>query len=240
MSTEQQQDTTNLDDLATILDGPEGLDDLSDVEPEKQPEPEKAAEDAAPKDAPTKDDGTVPLSVLTSTRHDLQAQLEYWKGLAQKQEAQAPSEEIDFVAEPDKALSAIEQRMDQRLQQQRNQLSLAYATRTHGREAVNAAYQALQAAGDAATVQTLSADPDPYGAMVDWHKRQQVMTEIGDPAAYRERVRREILAEIQAKSTVAQAKATPQPAASLAGDPNMSSAISDDLDDLEALIGKGG
>lgn len=40
--------------------------------------------------------------------------------------------------------------------------------------------------------------PNRYAAAVQWHKRQQAQAEIGDdPAAFREKVRQEVLAELQ-------------------------------------------
>jgi hypothetical protein len=40
--------------------------------------------------------------------------------------------------------------------------------------------------------------PNRYAAAVQWHKRQQAQAEIGDdPAAFKERVRQEVLAELQ-------------------------------------------
>jgi hypothetical protein len=55
--------------------------------------------------------------------------------------------------------------------------------------------------------------PSPYLALVDWHKRQVAAAEIGDdPAAYREKLKAEILAELQSDVS-SRAPAQQQPAA---------------------------
>lgn len=44
----------------------------------------------------------------------------------------------------------------------------------------------------------IKASPHPYADLVNWHNRRKAMADIGeDPAAYRERVRQELLAELQ-------------------------------------------
>ena len=256
MSTEPQAAPAVDDDLSSILDGPEMLDDMAeppeveakpdDPAPKADVEPEGLEKTAAPGPVtePEKAPETVPLSVLIETRKDLQAQAEYWRARAEQgPKAEPATEELDFVAEPDRALSAIDQRINAATTKARNDLSLVYAQRHHGEDTVQTAFQALQASGDQAAVSTVMASVDPYGEMVKWHQRAQVLAEIGDdPAAYRERIRREAIAEIQAQQTVKAVKGAPQPAGSLADGPNLgqNTATQFDLDDISALIGKGG
>lgn len=86
------------------------------------------------------------------------------------------------------------------------------ATQSVGAEAVKSAREALEAEvrsgrlpGDKVN-EMLSASPDPYGEIVRWHQgrqhqqaQQKIQQEIGgDLNAYREKVRAEILAEMQA------------------------------------------
>jgi hypothetical protein len=84
----------------------------------------------------------------------------------------------------------------------REQVSQMMAIEKHGSEKVEAAYQALaNAIGSDPQVQDtyrrIMAAPHPYGELVTWHE-QQVLSEIGsDPKAYRERLRAELLAELQ-------------------------------------------
>ena len=60
--------------------------------------------------------------------------------------------------------------------------------------------QAVEAARDAALQAGLGNhflnQPDPYEAVMEWHRGQQAAREIGDPAAYKEKLKQEILAEL--------------------------------------------
>jgi hypothetical protein len=128
-------------------------------------------------------------------------------------EAQAP----DFWEAPE---TAIDHRLtqaitplQQALMAQREGMSRMMAVEKHGEEAVNEAYQALaamKAAGGPefqATFQQVMSSPHPYGALVAWHGKQKVMSEIGsDPAAYREKLKAELLAEMQANGGQPQAQ----------------------------------
>lgn len=115
----------------------------------------------------------------------------------------------DFWEAPE---TAIDHRLTQAitpiqkaLADQREGMSRMMAVEKHGEDAVNEAYQALaqmKAAGSPefqATYQQVMSSPHPYGALVAWHGRQKVMSEIGsDPAAYKEKLKAELLAELQA------------------------------------------
>ncbi|WP_046865929.1 hypothetical protein [Microvirga massiliensis] len=85
----------------------------------------------------------------------------------------------------------------------REQVSQMMAVEKHGSERVEAAYQALaNAIGSDPQVQEayrrIMAAPHPYGELLAWHEQQQVLSEIGrDPRAYREKLRAELLAELQ-------------------------------------------
>lgn len=71
----------------------------------------------------------------------------------------------------------------------------------HG-DAVDAAEQAFMLAVQNRTVDAADFDkvlkaPNRYSAAVEWHKRSQAQAEIGDPVAFKEKLRAEILAELQ-------------------------------------------
>jgi hypothetical protein len=97
----------------------------------------------------------------------------------------------------------------------REQVSQMMAVEKHGSEKVEAAYQALaNAIGSDPQVQEayrrIMAAPHPYGELLAWHEQQQVLSEIGsDPRAYREKLRAELLAELQ--SGVPRATHSPGP-----------------------------
>jgi hypothetical protein len=125
----------------------------------------------------------------------------------QKAKEQPP---VDFFQDPDAALAQrltpFEQRLDAVTQRLTLRASKAEAIAIHGKEAVAKMEQAIgeaMEAGDPEVVQQLRsqliASDDPVGLAMSWHQRRSVMSEVGtDPVAYREKLRAEILAEIQA------------------------------------------
>jgi hypothetical protein len=125
----------------------------------------------------------------------------------QPQQPKAPAPEFNW----DNPLNTVDERVvaavspiEQKIAQQGERFSKALAVDKHGAEAVDAAYEAMSrnitANPQAAQFdyQRIMASPHPYGALVDWHKAQELASEVGaDPAAYREKLKAEILAEIQ-------------------------------------------
>jgi hypothetical protein len=94
------------------------------------------------------------------------------------------------------------------------------AVKDHGKEAVDAAKAALQDAvqrGELdgnAIKQQLRQSRDPMDDIIKWHKQHTTISQIGtDPDAYRERLRAEILAEMNGTPAAqpGQAPATPTP-----------------------------
>ena len=66
----------------------------------------------------------------------------------------------------------------------------------HGDALVNEAFAAAQQTGMLARFQQ---DSDaPWEDCLEWYTNHKALTEIGDPSAYRERVRQEVLAELKA------------------------------------------
>lgn len=116
---------------------------------------------------------------------------------------QQPEQKPDFFADPEAATRGI---VSPHIQQVQN---LVYA---NAREVANgldgedkvleaqAAFDAARANGslDPADYHKVMNSPNPFRAAVRWHKRTSVLKEIGDdPEKYRERVKAEILAELQ-------------------------------------------
>ncbi len=125
--------------------------------------------------------------------------------VTQLQPKAAPQQAPDFWEAPETAidhrLSQAITPIQQALMAQREGMSRMMASEKHGEEAVNEAYQALAAMRGAPEFQSVydqvMSSPHPYGALVAWHGKQKVMSEIGsDPAAYREKVKAELLAEM--------------------------------------------
>lgn len=142
-------------------------------------------------------------------------QLQQWL-LAQQQAQQPKPQAPDFWEAPE---NAIDYRVQQEvapikslLQRQREEFSMLQAVDKHGQETVDAAFVEMRSrmASDPMSAKPdydrIMSSPHPYGALVDWHKKQQVMAEIGsDPAAYKEKLKAELLAEMQQQTPAAPA-----------------------------------
>lgn len=120
--------------------------------------------------------------------------------LPQPQQAPAP----DFFENPAAFVQQHTAPLEQQMQAQREQFSRMMAEDKFGAEAVQTAYAELEKRaksdpqGSYADYVRVMQSPHPYAALVQWHKQQQVMAEIGtDPVAYREKVKAELLAELQ-------------------------------------------
>lgn len=109
--------------------------------------------------------------------------------LTPKEEAKAP----DFWEDPTAFVQGALTPVQQQMQQQREQFSKMLAVQAHGKETVDAAYQALgsqlQSGNPAAQAeyQTIMKSEHPFDALVGWHKRQQTLQMVGnDPNAWLE------------------------------------------------------
>jgi len=115
-----------------------------------------------------------------------------------------PAQAPDFFENPQGAVRAELEPLVRAQAAQREQFSLMMAAEKHGEQIVNEAYQWL-AARKGQDPQAFQADytrimsaPHPYGELVKTFKQSQVLREIGDdPASYKERIKAEILAELQ-------------------------------------------
>lgn len=108
-----------------------------------------------------------------------------------------------FWENPDEFLAERLAPVQQTVQQQRFEMSRMLAEANLGADAVKAADDALGElikANDpsVATLQaTIANSRHPYADLVAWHTKRQATADIGDdPAAYRERVKAELMAEL--------------------------------------------
>jgi hypothetical protein len=108
-----------------------------------------------------------------------------------------------FFTDPRAAVRGEVQPLLEQIQQQVMAQAQLVASSVHGADKVQTAEQAFMQAVNARTVdpadyQRVVNSPNRWDAAVQWFKRQQALTEIGDdPAAYRERIKAELLADIQ-------------------------------------------
>lgn len=105
----------------------------------------------------------------------------------------------------------------QTVESQRLQMSeMLEMQKPNGPEAIEAATTAIEQAvktdpAARADLQRIMKSAHPYGELLGWHKRHQVQAEIGnDPAAYRERLKAELLAELQQQQTATPDEPKPQ------------------------------
>jgi hypothetical protein len=188
----------------------------------QQPAPEapQAAEQQPQEQPPANPlDGYVPIQTLDARLSKQEEKLrrefaaEMQQRLAQLQPARPaePPAKIPGIFEsedPDAAIGSRVQQAIQPLQQGQRDIvenfSKMIASDKFGEEAVNAAEAELRnrvasdPRGTLFDYQRIMASPHPYGELVKWHKAQSALSTYGDdPTAYREKLRAEILAEMQ-------------------------------------------
>lgn len=192
----------------------------------KEAKPEAASEPTGDKPAappaattPTVPDGYVPVAALVDQRLEArQAKQRLAELERQLREAQAPkSEPVDFYADPDAAFTQrIQQALSpyqQQLQETRTALLEERLYRIAGGEKAAKIEQELQKAMEAGDpeIQMLSHALQTQGvaavqALVQWYDKRTF-----DPAAERERLKAELLAELQAEGRGPVAQATVPP-----------------------------
>lgn len=175
--------------------------------PQEQPEPTVEAQEAPaePSPEPQKGPEMVPVSVVAGLREEIRQ--------LKQQTATPPPQPPEFIdPEGGQFLLQQVQHMQANMVAQNSEMRARLA---HGSEAVDAAYQAAEAAG---VVDQFRGQKDPWGALTSWHKAQQVQAEIGgDPAAYKARLEAEIRAKVQAEMVAEAAqKRAASPAPSMA------------------------
>lgn len=137
-----------------------------------------------------------------------------------REQPKAPDPWVDPSAH---ATFVARQQVDPLIQQQerqRDDFSRMLAEEKHGTAVVEAAFAALEMAVQRDPYMRLEASRiwnarHPYGALIDWHKNQLALKEIGgDPAAYKTKLRDELLKDPEFRKAVIEAiKAeTTQPA----------------------------
>jgi hypothetical protein len=190
------------------------------VDPTPQPQPHQVPAQAP---APNGNGHMVPLSELLDTRHRAQAAEAKAQEVAARLESiqrhleaqQRPQPQpIDPVADPEGAFrvlaqqnAALQQQMHDQAMHQRANTSEMLARQKYGDAAVDAAREAAVKAGLGTHFLTQS---NPYEAVMTWDRGQKAARDIGDPAAYREKIKAEILAELRGQPAPAQTASVPQ------------------------------
>lgn len=219
------------------------------VHQETTPEPAAPAEPEGEPSGEPSGQKTVPLAALQEERskskrytealsdveRKLSEQNQAWeRRFNQMLEAvkpqQQPQPAPDFFADPDAAmnhrLEPLQQRFEKTISGLALRASRAEALAEYGKEAVADLERAIGeaiAANDPEVFklrQDMLASDHPVGVAMEWHNRRRVLSEVGtDPAAYREKLKAEILAELQ--QTQQPATAAPVMPSNLAGARNV-------------------
>jgi hypothetical protein len=134
---------------------------------------------------------------LRAQMGELQARMQLLErnGPRQPQQQQEPPPAPDMFADPEGWARHREAQIIQRMEAQQVERSLQ-AARAENTEQFDRAYNALAQANDPHALAQIRSSYNPGRALIDWHNRQQLLSDVGnDPAAYRERVRQELMAD---------------------------------------------
>lgn len=170
------------------------------------PEVAPAAPEVVPPTAPEQAPTMLPLSAILDEREKRQQyqreaeELRRWKQEREAKEQAAQQKQPDFYENPDEYMRQVQAQQQHAVWNERLNMSELRAADKFGPEKVDEAAEAFKvaAAKNPALVHEFTQQRDPYGFVMQWHTRNSVIAEIGeDPAAYKERIRAELLAELQ-------------------------------------------
>ena len=167
-------------DTETVAPVEKAVEAPAQPEPEQQPdsEPAPTPEPEAPKD----EQRTIPLATALNWRDEAK---EYKRKVEQyeAQQRQAP-QRIDPFDDPEGFAAQQQQMVEQRLTQERFALSDRFARKEHGAEAVDAAVAWAQqkASQDPTFAAGYMREADPVDWIVQQHKRDALLSDIGDPS----------------------------------------------------------
>jgi hypothetical protein len=207
---------------APALEKPEAGNDEAPAIPAEPQMPENIPSWRLAEEANKRREAEANASQLKDAVQSLQAQIYQMAGQGQPQ--QNPQQQgqpqasgpIDPIEDPQGFAMAVlaeakqqaSQSFGQELNLVRLENSLARAADRHGEENFKAAYgEFVQAAPkDQATYIRVMQAGDPGEAMVQWQRERNLLTETGgDPAAYKDRVRQEMLADPAFRQSVLEA-----------------------------------
>lgn len=206
-----------MSDLQDILDDKEP--EQPEVEakaeaPEPEPAekgdeaPEAKAEEAPEEVVPPTTEKMVPEAALLAERRKRQAleeQEQFWKDLKAQKESQP-----DPLEDPEGAYRSLQQTVDQRILNERLNMSEMMHRQSKGDQAVDAAVEAFgEAAKQTPAMQQQALQHrDPYGFVLKWHEQQTQIAEIGNlddwKAKTREALKAELMAEMKADQPIQQ------------------------------------
>ncbi|MGB1215538.1 MAG: hypothetical protein ACPG4X_19365 [Pikeienuella sp.] len=196
-----------------------------EAEPEAEPEPEKAEEPQ-----------TVPVAALQEVRRDNQELKALLRGMQAQQPQPQPTPAPDVFEDPAGYQQHQQHAVKQMVTQSKLDTSRFLAEREFGKEAVESAVEYFNEHPEKSGA--LLNHPSPFHAAIDEFNQHRVAMEIGnDPAAYKEKLKAEIMAEVKAEMVAESVSKVAAPP-SLAAEPNLGSAsvpqkfVEDSLEDI--------
>lgn len=190
--------------------------------PEPAPEPEPQPEPAPQPEPVVQQDHTVPLAKFLDTRDENK---ELKRRLAEMEAQRQPATRPDPFDDPEGYAAHTEQLIDQRLSEQRFQMSDLMARQVHGAEVVEKAvpWALEKAQKDPVFAAAYMRDPNPIDWIVRQHKRDSIVSQLPeDVSSLDELIEREIAKRGLSAAPAAQpipAAAVPQQAPKPAAPP---------------------
>ena len=195
------------DEPETVLEVPLEPEE-TETQPEKQRQPRR----------------TVPLKELLDERdekRELKAQLEAARQENQRfiaeqqrraQEAQAAQARPDPYADPEGYIGTVTQQLEQKFLKRFLDSSFEAAHSVHGEKfqtAFDTLFSEVERTGDVRLRDQIINAANPGAAVMKWHAAKEAEREVGgDLAAYRERLRKELLSDAEFRKTVLEAERT--------------------------------
>lgn len=216
---------SSLDEMLSDEEFAETVEEEIVDEVEVEDVPETDAEDPAPEvevAAVEEDPRDKELLGLKAALQETRGELRAYK--ATQAPRPAPQAPPDVFEDPQGYQAHVMQTTQQIAQNVKLDLSEDMTRTAHGDAVVDAAFEAFQESADPATRASVMSAKSPWNEVVKWHKRQEISKEIGDdPAAWMERQRAEIRAELQSEAGQVAKSVTQQvgKAPSLASEPNL-------------------
>lgn len=127
---------------------------------------------------PPKDDHNPLLPKYLDTKEKLRDTERRLQELEEKNKEKV--ETPDPLTDPDGFAAHQQQQFDQKLLRERVNMSGLMAVQVYGKEAVEAAFEALKEKQDQFVYQQIMASEHPYDALVKWHKKEKLLADIGD------------------------------------------------------------
>lgn len=194
-----------------VIEEPAPVEQVEAEQPEPEPAPEPAPEPQAPREDEQR---TIPLATALNWRDEAK---EAKRRIAELEARNQPQMAPDPFDDPQGFAAHQTQQVEQRLMQERFAMSDMFARQAHGAETVDQAVTWAQerAAQDPAFATSYMRQQNPIEWIVQQHKRDALLSDIGDPSKLDDWFEREAVKRGWSKQSAPApvvAGVTPQPA----------------------------